>query len=517
MIMLRRFVLLLPLVVFGQAPPLLDEWVGRAMQEFDVPGVAIGILKDGKVVATRGYGVRKMGVAAKVDERTLFGIASNTKAFTTTALAMLVEEGKLAWDDKVTKHLPGFAMYDPWVTREVTVRDLVTHRTGLGLGAGDLMFWPDTTFTRAKVVAGVRYLKPETSMRSEYAYNNTMFVVAGEVIEAVSGMRYEEFVKARIFEPLGMREARFSNVGLEETANTAVPHSRGWRLEGELQPIRWTQDEVWAAAAGIKANVTDLTQWVKVHLAGGVIEGERRLFSERTGRQLWAAQTVIHVGQQPKALVDQQAQFAAYGLGFSLKDYRGRKVVQHSGGLTGMVTQITFVPGLNLGVIVLTNQEEGGAFGALTNLIVDHYMGANSPDWIGVIRAQVLEGREKARAKELKVFEERAKDSQPSLALSGYAQAYRDAWYGRAVVSVEDGGLRMKMEPTPAMDGSLKHFQHNTFVVKWKDNTIPDAFVTFHLNRQGKVERMVMEATSDLADFSFDYHHLEFLPEGRRY
>jgi CubicO group peptidase (beta-lactamase class C family) len=513
---MRSLFLLVAVTLFGQAPPLLDEWAERARKQFDVPGIAIGIVKDGNLIAAKGFGVRKLGNPAPVDAHTLFGIASNTKAFTAAALAILHDEGKLTWDDKVTQHLPGFSLYNPYVTRELTIRDLITHRTGLGLGAGDLMFWPNTTFTRQQVLDGARHLKPETSFRSAYAYNNTMFVVAGQVIESVSGQKYEDFIRARIFKPLGMNEARISNNGLKETDNTAVPHSRGWRLEGTLKPIEWTRDYVWAAAAGIKANVTDLAQWMRVQLAEGQIDEKNRLFSRRMSGNMLSAQTVIGVGQQPKTLADQQAQFAAYGLGWFLKDYRGHKVAYHGGGLTGMVTQTTLVPHLKLGIIVLTNQEEGGAFQALTNLILDHYLNANSPDWITSIHANTMEGRNRDQQREQKALAAQVKGTKPSLDTQAYAQTYRDPWYGLATISLDGETLRMRMHATPTMVGKLEHFQHNTFIARWDDNTLPDAYVNFHLDNQGQIEGMKMEAISDLADFSFDYHHLDFKPLPRK-
>ncbi len=518
MLILRRFalVLLVGLSLLGQAPPLLDEWVARVQQQFEVPGVAVGIVKDGQLVVAKGFGVRKLGQAAKVDSHTLFGIASNTKAFTAAALAILIDEGKLSWDDKVTKHLPGFQLYDPYVTRELTVRDLITHRTGLGLGAGDLMFWPNTTFSREAVLKGAGQLKPATSFRSAYAYNNTMFVVAGEVVAAVSGQSYDDFVRTRIFAPLQMTEARMSNKGLTDQDNTAVPHSRGWRLEGQLKPIEWTRDDVWAAAAGVKANVTDLAKWMNVQLAEGKISETQRLFSEKVGRNMMAAQTVLNVGLQPKAMADQQSQFAAYGLGWFLKDYRGQKLAFHSGGLTGMVTQTTLVPKLKLGIVVLTNQEEGAAFQSLTNLILDFYLGANGPDWITAMHANTMEGRKKANEAEQKAIAARRIDTKPSLELAAYAQDYRDGWYGLATIESKDGALRMRMHATPAMQGRLEHFQHNTFIARWDDNTIPDSYCNFQLGVDGKVESLKMEAINGLADFSFDFQDLDFKPVPRK-
>ena len=218
------------------APPLagLDAYVARAMREFGVPGMAVAVVKDGQVVLAKGYGVRRAGEPAPVDADTLFGIASNTKAFTCAALSILVEEGKLAWDDPVTKHLPAFQMYDPWVTREVTVRDLVTHRAGLGLGEGDLMWWPPTTFTRARDRAGDPLrCKPASSFRSRYAYNNVMYVAAGEVVAAVAGTSWDDFVRERILSPLGM--SRTTTSPSATAGNVAAPHLE---VEGVVGPDR---------------------------------------------------------------------------------------------------------------------------------------------------------------------------------------------------------------------------------------------------------------------------------------
>lgn len=501
---------LLALSSAAQAPAQLDDWVERAMKEFDVPGIAVAIVKDGQTIATKGYGVRKLGNPARVDEHTLFGIASNTKAFTAASLAILVDEGKLNWDDPVTKHLPAFALYDPYVTREITVRDLLSHRSGLGLGAGDLMYWPDTILTRDQVLAGARAIKPSSSLRSTYAYNNHMFIVAGEVVHAISGKSYEDFVRERIFAPLGMTESRMTNNGLAETDNTAVPHSRGWRLEGTLKPIRWARDDVWAPAAGIKANVTDLAKWLKVQIAQGEIAPGKHLFSQRAARAMWSMQTVIPVGQAPKELADAQTQFAGYGLGWSMRDYRGHKVVTHGGGLTGMVTQTMILPDLKLGIVVLTNQEEPGAFQAITYLLLDHYLGAAAPDWIGAIRANTLKQRARENERETKAIAARAPNTQPSLPLVGYAADYRDAWYGLTTIELAGGALRLRMRPTPAMQGRLEHWHYNTFVARWDDPTIPDAYVTFAMDAQGKVLGMKMESVSDLADFSFDFQDLDF-------
>lgn len=495
------------------APPAdLDVWVTRTMKEFDVPGIAVGIVKDGKLVAAKGYGVRKVGEPAPVDADTLFGIASNSKAFTTAALAMLVDEGKLEWDDPVTKYLPAFAVADPYITHELTVRDLVTHRSGLGLGAGDLMFWPDTDFNRDQVLAQTRFIKPATSLRSKYAYNNLMFIVAGQVVQQVSGKTWEDFIHERIFTPLGMKSSRITSTSFKPGENVAYPHSKGWRLQGTLTPVAMTRDDTWAAAAGVKTSVNDLSKWIIAQLNQGKLANGTRLFSEAQSREMWSAQTVIRINEPSAPLKAMKPNFSAYGLGWSLRDYRGRKVVGHGGALTGMFSQVSMIPEEHLGVIVLTNQEESGAMSAITNHIFEHYLGVPSIDWIGAYRQTRDETLKKANDAEKKQIAERSPNARPSLEISRYAGEYNDAWYGKAVIAYESSKLTLRMTHTPSMVADLEPWHYDTFKAVFHDKTIPDAFVTFSLDSEGKIERMTMVPTSDLADFSFDYQDLLFIP-----
>lgn len=503
------FLLFVAVLVAVAQPADLDAWVGRTIQTFEVPGIAVAIVKDGKTVVSKGYGVRKLGSPAPVDEHTLFGIASNTKAFTATALAMLVDQGKVKWDDPVSTYLPNFAMYDPWVSRELTVRDLLCHRSGLGLGAGDLLFWPDTDITRDQVVAATRYIRPASSFRSHYAYNNLMFVIAGEVIHAITGKPYENFIRERIFQPLGMTETRITQIGLSEDENVAAHHSRGWRLEGTLTPIPPTRDETWAAAAGIKSNLVDLTKWVSAHL-----NGSNRVWSERAEWDLQSPQTIINIPRNVSvsALSALRPDFSAYGLGFQLRDYKGRKIVSHGGALTGMLTTIYMMPEEKLGIVVLTNQEESGAMSSIVWHVIEHYLGQAQQDWIAAFDNTRKKTLTDAKKNEEELAAARSRSSRPSLALSSYAGEYRDAWYGKANLQAEQGKLVLRMTHTPTMTADLQHWQYDTFRAIFRDKTVPDAFVTFTLDPKGKVTEMQMEAVSSLADFSFDYQDLLFRP-----
>ena len=452
---MRRFVLRLVLLSLAgaaaapalakpkPAPPLagLDVYVARAMKEFDVPGMAVAVVKDGQVVLAKGYGVRRAGEPAPVDADTLFGIASNTKAFTCAALSILVEEGKLAWDDPVTKHLPEFQMYDPWVSREVTVRDLVTHRAGLGLGGGDLMWWPPTTFTRREIVRGIRFVKPASSFRSRYAYNNVTFVAAGEVVGAAAGTSWDDFVRDRILAPLGM--SRTTTRVAASTFDLAAPHLE---VKGVVAPVVPMDFANAGAAAGVGSSAADMSRWLAMLLECGrgkeAPAGRTCILRPESIRRLWSAQTAQGTPDPPAGLEPTRANFAAYGLGFGLRDYRGRKIVSHSGGLPGYVSHVALVPEERLGLVILTNQEETGAFEAVKYRVFDEYLGAPVPpvDWIGAFRTRAEGERKKAEDAVAKAAAARDAASRPSLPLAKYAGRYRDPWYGEAAVAEEKAG-----------------------------------------------------------------------------
>lgn len=494
-------------------PADLDSYVARSMKEFEVPGLALVVVKDGRVAYTKGYGVRKLGDPAPVDENTLFGIASNTKAFTAASLAILVDEGKLSWDDKVIKHMPSFRVADPYITNELTVRDLLSHRAGLGLGQGDLLYFPPTDYTPAEVVERGRYFKPVSSFRSRYAYNNFMFEVAAQLVAQVSGMRYDEFVSKRIFAPLGMNNSLVTAAAYKPGGDWATPHSRGWRLEGKLEPIAVTVDNAWEGAAGIKSSVADLSKWVAMQLDSGKLPDGKPLFSEAAQRQMWTMHTPIAISMsQVPGLVPSRPQFAGYGLGWSLRDYRGHKIVSHGGALTGMVSTVQLVPDQHLGIVVLTNQEETSAYMAVVYHILDHVLGAPENDWIGAYREQRATMMKRANDAEQKDSAARTADVRPAIPNSRVSGRYHDDWYGDITIGEDSGKLVLRFTHTPIMVADLQFWQFDTFKAVFRDKTVPDAYVTFQFNDEGKVDRITMKATNDLADFSFDYQDLMFGP-----
>ena len=494
------------------APPDIDAWVARAMEIFDVPGLGLAIVKDGQIVLAKGYGVRKLGAQDPVDGKTLFGVASNTKVFTAAALGLLVEEGKIQWDAPVVRYLPAFQMWDPWVTRELTVRDLLVHRAGLGLGAGDLLWWPPSTYNRAEIAHRLRFIRPATSFRSAYAYDNVLYLVAGQLIEAVSGQRWEDFVTARILTKAGMTGLNVLHSAAVGGGNVAATHAR---VDGQVRPIAPFVSDNTNPAGGINSSAEDMAKWMNVLLAGGVLPDGSRLLSDATMRQLTSIVTPLAPARNlPPELAPQRHYFAGYALGLNVRDYRGARMWTHTGGLPGYVSRVMMLPDTRLGVTVLTNQESGEAFDAIAYRIVDHYLGAPPHDWVEAYRTVTMRSEAMMAEREKKAAASRAAASKPSLALDRYAATYEDAWYGDIAITLEQGKLVMKFSRTPSLVGDLEHWQYDTFVVRWRDRELrADAFVTFALNPDGSIDQAKMRAVSDATDFSFDFQDLLLRPK----
>jgi CubicO group peptidase (beta-lactamase class C family) len=498
------------LVAQSMPPADLDTYVGNSMKAFDVPGMAVAIVKDGKVVVAKGYGVRKLGDATPVDEFTMFAIGSNTKAFTTAALATLVDAGKLSWDDRIYEKLPGFVMYDPYVSHEMTIRDLLTHRSGMGLGEGDLLFWPHSTYTRNEIIYKLRFMKPQSSFRSQYAYDNLLYMTAGQIIPAVTGTSWDKYIRARIFGPLGMAHSTVSSKDFKPGDDYARPHSR---VDGKLQEIPLEDLDNVGPAGSINSCAADMAKWAELQLnRGRFSDHEGRLFAEERSKEMWSAQTILPVGDPPPAFAGLRTNFAAYALGWGLREYHGRKLVGHTGGVAGYVSRVMLVPEENLAVVILTNAEEDGAFDAILYHVLDYYFQLPPTDWIAAYKG--LKDREQKDAAETMKKAEgmRAANSKPSLPLQKYAGTYNDAWYGPVTIRFENGGLVMTFDHSPGMVGDLQPWQYETFKAHWRVRTIEDAFVTFSLNPDGSIASAKMAAVSPLADFSFDYQDLLLTP-----
>jgi CubicO group peptidase (beta-lactamase class C family) len=496
-----------------QPPPKFDEYVRRVMQIFTVPGLSVAIVKDGKVVLARGYGVRRMGEPAVVDAHTRFGIASNTKLFTATALAILVEEGKVEWDKPVINYLPAFAMSDPYVTHELTIRDLLVHRSGLGLGAGDLLWWPPSTYNRKEIARRIRYIPLATSFRSAYAYDNVLYLVAGEVIEAVSGKSWEDFVRTRILAKVGMTDSDVRHSGATEGGNVAGTHAE---VNDTVRPVDPFASDNTNPAGGIMSGAADMAKWMMVQLDSGRVADGSRLFSPASAKQLWREVTPTPISEVPpgmEGLAHLRPTVSGYALGLGVRDYRGHILRQHTGGLPGYLSKVAMIPDLRLGVAVLTNQESGLAYESIVDQVLDYYIGAKAPDYPALFQQLRQRNRQKLKEAAQKAASTRDSTRGPSLPLAKYAGTYRDPWYGDVTIAQEGEGLAIRFTHTPALVGDLVHWQYDTFLARWRDRELrADAYATFSLNPDGTVERLRMVPASDEVDFSFDFQDLVLKP-----
>jgi CubicO group peptidase (beta-lactamase class C family) len=365
-------------LAYGQAAPLtgFDDYVQSTLRDWDAPGLAVSVVKDGKVVLEKGYGLRKVGAPAKIDERTLFAIGSISKSVTAMALGLLVDEGKISWDDPVTQYLPYFQLADPYASRELTIRDLLIHRSGLPDFSGGIL-WYGADYSREEALKRVRFIKPATSFRSTFAYQSVTYMAAGEIVRAVTGKSWDDFIRDRIFAPLGMKESSSLYRDLKGAKNLALPHIR---VDGKTVAIGYRDSDSLGPAGSIVSNVHDMASYMRLLLAEGALDG-KKLYSEKVARELFTAQMLVP--NRPSSSPEFKplnAMFRSYALGWFLNDYRGRLVVSHSGGMDGMSAVVILVPEEKLGITVLSHQD-GSPFNAIALRILDAYLGAPQTDW----------------------------------------------------------------------------------------------------------------------------------------
>ncbi len=505
--------LALPVTISGQlGPKEIDRLVEEAMERFNVAGVAVGIVKDGEMVLEKGYGVRSVKTGELVDEHTCFGIASNSKAFTTAALAMLAEEGKLEWEDPVAEHIPGFRMYNDYVTRNFTVRDLLTHRSGLGLGAGDLQFWPSgSDFTINDMLVNFQHFQPVSGFRTKYGYDNILYVIAGELIRRASGLSWELFVKQKILEPLGMDHSYTLPPRLVEYENMASPHiltDRGLEL---MDFHDWDPEKINGAAMGILTNVDDMSLWMLAQLNGGKYGPDlgNQLFSEASHQEMWR----IHTPMKVRSHSRYHSHFYGYGLGWRLSDMNGTLAVFHTGDVNGMLSKTILLPDLELGVVVLTNSYYGGGdlFQVISQTIVDSYLGMEAYDWIGYYSRRSAENSGHAAEVVRKVWETVENGDHSQITPGDYLGDYEDPWFGQVSIGIREGGLWFTAKRSPKLTGPMYHYKANAFVIKWEQREMDaDAFALFSMDEEGKAQQITMKGISPEIDFSYDFQDLHF-------
>jgi CubicO group peptidase (beta-lactamase class C family) len=473
-----------------QAPPEpdFDAYVEKAMKDWEVPGLAIAVVKDDRIVFAKGYGVRELGGTAAVNEHTLFAIGSSSKAFTAATVAMLVDEGKIKWDDPVTKYLPAYQLFDPYSTRELTVRDLLSHRSGLE--RGDLI-WYASPYDRNEVLRRIRFLKPSWSLRSRFGYQNIMFLAAGQIQPAVTGKEWDDVVRERIFVPLGMNASSTSIRKFAGVDNVASPHSK---IDDKLQKVAWRNIDNIGPAGSINSNAIDMAQWLRMNLGGGMYEN-KKILSAAVVKEMQTPQTVIRIEGNNERLYP-EAHFLNYGLGWFLSDFRGRKLVEHGGAIDGMRSEVAMLPEEKLGVVILTNRHGSVLPHVLMYRVLDAYLGVTAKrDWSAEILKKMNALEVQAKAAEKKIEDDRVKGTSPSLALEKYAGTYQNEMYGETKFVVKDG--KLTSEFGPHFNGDLQHWHYDTFRVVWRDRMEGRGFVVFKLNAKGQPETVTIDGLGD--------------------
>jgi CubicO group peptidase (beta-lactamase class C family) len=485
----------------------LDRYYGQAVSDWNVPGMAVAIVLDGELVFSKGYGTRNIDTGEGVDGNTLFAVASNSKAFTTAAMAMLVDEGKLDWDDRVRDYLPWFGLYDPYVSDHFTIRDLLTHRSGLKTFSGDLI-WYGTRWSREEVVRKAKYLEPSFGFRSGYGYSNIMYLTAGLIIEEVSGMSWDDFITTRILEPIQMERTLSTIRALPEMDNVSAPHNDH---HNGIITINWLNWDNIAPAGGLISSANDMAKWLIFQLNKGVTGSGDTLLPEHSFDEMWTAVT-------PQAVSSWSAEtwpsthFKAYGLGWAMFDYHGRKVLGHGGGYDGFISNTTFVPEEGLGMVFLTNKNSS-LYYPLKFKTLDVLLDAGEEkDWSAEFLQRMSAREERDRLNREKAEEKRILDTKPTLPAEAYPGTYHCRMYGDAKVYMEGEKMMLDLEPAEIFLGRLSHWQYNTWkLVFEKVPSLPPGLVNFIINEKGEVTEMQV----DLPNPDFDFTELKFMKSGK--
>jgi CubicO group peptidase (beta-lactamase class C family) len=472
-----------------------QQLVEASFGTFKPTGMSVAIVKDGQVVLATGLGMAHATTQEPARSSSLYNIASCSKAFTAAAIGLLVEEGKLRWEDRVIDHLPGFQLSDPWVTSQFTIKELLCHRSGLGTFDGDLL-WYGTDYTDEQIMAHMRHLPLRQEFRTDFGYQNNLYTVAGMVIQKVTGKTWSQFITERFFKPLEMASSCPSNDELDASAQIAYGH-----IDGKVIPV---YDYAGGKpAAAIYASVDDLSHWIKLWLDGGKWQG-KQLIDPKTIRMLQSPQTMIGVSPVWESW---GVHFRSYALGWSLFDYAGKKVVEHNGGMPGYISKVTLVPEAGLGFVILNNGNDGAVNDALRFKLLDHYLSSAGRDWDKLFKT-FADGGAAAQLAETQARENaRVPGTQPTLAAAAYVGTYFDKTYGEARVAALDGGLHFSMLPSQKLfSGKMEHFHYDTWKVVFNDPYLPFALISFQIGPKADVQGLKI----DLPNGDFHFHHLDF-------
>ncbi|HUH27081.1 serine hydrolase [Gelidibacter sp.] len=469
------------LVAQESLPENLDAWIESGRKDWKIPGMAVGIVKDGEVVYAKGFGEKRLGSGEKVDANTIFSIASVSKNMTAAALAILVDEGKINWDDKIVQHIPWFQLKDPWVTQEITIRDVLTHRVGLGRILGNRLQFM-TKSSRDSVLYQMRYMNLEKPFRSSFVYNNVMYSIAGQIIEYADGRTWDAFLNERLFAPLDMNASSTSITQINANANQAYPHQE---IEGKVVPISRRNWDNAGPAGGVNASINDLNKWMLMQLGVSGEYNGKTIISEKQMNEIHKQQMVV---PQANAMAAQ----GSYGFGWNITDYKGKRVLTHGGATDGFNTAMYLMPELDLGIIVVGNN-----FNSLGNAVayqvMDAYLGHSDIDW----NERYLQGYKRSYARALeareKIHQAQVLKTKPSLALDAYMGVYKSAGYGKVEVKKQDKDLVLHFWDTDGLEAKLEHWHYDTFRAVWKNPAQREEFMQFHLGKDGMIEALDFE------------------------
>lgn len=474
----------------------IENYIEKARKDWGVPGMSVAIVKDGKVFSSRGYGTLKEGGKERVDEQTLFAIASNTKAFISSAIGVLEGEGKMHLNHKVQKYLPDFQLYDAYVSHEATIADLLSHRIGLGTYSGDVI-WYKSNFSAREVVGKIRYVPQEYSFRGGYGYSNLMFITAGEVIKEVSGVSWDTFIKDRFLEPLGMNRTITSTNEVESKGNFATPHKP---INDMNQAIEWVNWDNMGAAGGIISSSEDMASWLIFQLNNGIWKNDT-ILEPSIQNKLWTPHNNYTLSIHSKKN-NPGTNFRGYGLGWGTGDYFGNRLITHGGGYDGMYSQVALVPELELGIVILTNTMKGIA-SPLRNYIINAFIEKDVRDW----SEEALKNANKKSGVELNIEaqkEARIADTKPSFELENYAGNYQTTMHGSIYIVLEKDQLHLKFENAPDLSATLEHWHYDTWEIKWDKIHAWFDFGTIQFHHENKMNVTGFEFDVPNYDIFFD-------------
>lgn len=476
----------------------VDNYINKSYKDWQIPGLAIAIIKNDSVIFEKGYGVKEINKTGKVDKNTMFGIASNTKAFTASAIGILVDQGKINWDDKVVKYIPYFKMYNDYVTANFTIDDLLSHRSGLKTFSGDLL-WDGTDYTRKEIIKRIQYLKPKYGFRAHYGYSNLMFLVAGQIITEVSDTNYDDFIKYHFFKPLKMTNTN-SSIKDQNKENLAIPH---FIKDGKVIPIDYISWDNIAPAGGINSTVDDMSKWIKLQLHNGTLNG-KTYFSKDVSNKIKSSQTIEEISKSDKYLFPSM-HFHTYGHGFDLFDYHGEKIINHSGGLDGMISQVVLVPEENLGFVILTNSMNYLPT-ALMYKILDIYFKDEKYDYSELFLKYFNYYQNKTTKNNKYLYSSINNKLKPKFEYNKYIGTYGGKLYGNATIEQKNKKIFLQFEPAKLFNSELTHWQADTFLVEFKDFPSLPVGKAYFTYKDNKIDELKI----DVPNPDFDFTELKF-------